>query len=143
MRIAQKFLFITTLLLACFVSSAFAQAGMGAGRIYNPSTETTVKGTVEKVTEIAGRGNWNGIHLNLKVDGQTYDVHVGPTNFLSTSGFTFSAGDQIEVTGSKITFNGADAIVAREIKKDDKVLTLRDRQGIPSWSRGRRSANLP
>jgi len=32
-----------------------------------------------------------------------------------------SAGDQIEVTGSKITMSGADSIVAREIKKDGKV----------------------
>lgn len=140
MRIAQKFAFVT-MLLACFVSSAFAQGNMGAGRLYNPNTETTVKGTVDKVSEIVGRGNWNGLHLNLQADGQTYDVHVGPSNYISTSGFTFAVGDQIEVTGSKITFNGAEAIVAREIKKDEKVLTLRDRQGIPSWSRGRRRAN--
>ena len=124
MRIAQKSLFVTMLLLACFVSSAFAQENMGAGRLYNPNTETTVKGTVEKVTEITGRGNWNGIHLSLRADAQTYDVHVGPSYYLSMSGFAFSAGDQIEVTGSKITMSGADSIVAREIKKDGKVLGL-------------------
>jgi len=141
MRIAQKFVFVTMLLLACFVSPAFAQGNMGAGRLYNPNTETTAKGTVEKVSEIAGRGNWNGIHLNLQADGQTYDVHVGPSYYLSTSDFTFSVGDQIEVTGSKITLNSADALIAREIKKDDKVLTLRNHQGVPSWSRGRLRAN--
>jgi hypothetical protein len=141
MRIAQKFVFVTMLLFACYVSSAFAQGNMGAGRLYNPNTETTVKGTVDKVTEITGRQNWNGVHLGLRADDQIYDVHVGPSNYLSTSGFTFAVGDQIEVTGSKITLIGAEAIVAREIKKDDKVLTLRDRQGIPSWSRGRRRAN--
>ena len=56
MRIAQKSLFVTMLLLACFVSSAFAQENMGAGRLYNPNTETTVKGTVEKIEVLdAGR----------------------------------------------------------------------------------------
>jgi hypothetical protein len=68
-------------------------------------------------------------------------VHVGPTSYVAESGFIFLAGDQVEVTGSKINVDGADAILAREIKKDGKVLTLRDRQGIPGWSRGPRQPN--
>ena len=125
------------LLVACLAGSALAQMGSSARRLYNPNTEITVKGTVEKVTEI-GRQGWTGTHLTLRTDEQTYDVHVGPSAYVAKSGFTFSAGNQIEVTGSKLKFGGADAIVAREIKKDGKVLTLRDRQGIPRWSRGPR-----
>ncbi len=125
------------LLVACLAGSALAQMGSSARRLYNPNTEITVKGTVEKVTEI-GRQGWTGTHLTLRTNEQTYDVHVGPSAYVAKSGFTFSAGNQIEVTGSKLKFGGADAIVAREIKKDGKVLTLRDRQGIPRWSRGPR-----
>jgi hypothetical protein len=52
---------------------------------------------------------------------------------------TFSEeGDQIEVIGSKVKYQGADALVAREVRKGGKALTLRNVQGIPQWSRGRR-----
>jgi hypothetical protein len=131
-------LFATMVLVVCLVSSALAQGGGGARRNYDPSTETTVKGMVEKVLEVPGRQGWNGIHLTLRVDNQTYDVHVGPSDYVSKNGFTFSDKDQIEVTGSKIKVGGTDTIIAREIKRGDKVLTLRNSQGIPMWSgRGR------
>ncbi|MGC9225362.1 MAG: hypothetical protein ACP5E2_15730 [Terracidiphilus sp.] len=137
MKIVQSLRIIAMLLAVCLAASALAQMGSSARRLYDPNTETTVKGTVEKVTEIGEQGR-TGTHLTLRANGQTYDVRVGPTAYVAASRFTFLAGDQIEVTGSKVKFDGADAIVAREIKKDGKVLTLRDRQGIPSWSRGPR-----
>jgi hypothetical protein len=140
MKITQTSLILATLLVACLAGTALAQVGSSARRIYDPNTETTVKGTVEKVTEIGDQG-WTGTHLTLRTNEQKYDVHVGPSAYVAKSGFTFSAGNQIEVTGSKLKFGGADAIVAREIKKDGKVLTLRDRRGIPSWSRGPRRTN--
>jgi DNA/RNA endonuclease YhcR with UshA esterase domain len=137
MKVTQGSLVITMLLAACLAGSAFAQVGSNARRLYDPNTEITVKGTVEKVTEIGEQGR-TGTHLTLRTNEQTYDVHVGPSAYVAASGFTFLAGDQVEVTGSKIKVGGSDAIVAREIRKDGKVLTLRDRQGIPKWSRGPR-----
>jgi hypothetical protein len=138
MRLIRNSWFVTMVLAACLASSALAQGVGRTRRIYNPSTETTVKGTVEKVTEITGRRAWNGVHLTLKSDDQTYGVHVGRSDYVSGKGFAFSAGDQIEVTGSKVELGGAETIIAREIKKDGKTLTLRDSQGIPKWSGGRR-----
>jgi hypothetical protein len=64
MKIIRNSIFVTMLLFSCLVISAFTQRNGGAGRYYNPNTETTVKGTVEKVTEITGRWNWKGIHLS-------------------------------------------------------------------------------
>lgn len=137
MRFMQPSIILATTLVACIAGTALAQAGNRVRRMYDPNTETTVKGTVEKVTEIGKQGR-TGTHLTLRVGEQAYDVHVGPTSYVAESGFAFSAGNQIEVTGSKIKVGSSDAIVAREIKKDGKVLTLRDRQGIPKWSRGPR-----
>lgn len=122
---------------------AFAQAGMGQGRpgarYYNPSTEVTVKGTVEQVREVTGRRRgWNGTHLTLRTAKETFDVHLGPSSFLAEKGFKFAKGDQIEVTGSKVKYNGAEALIARQVKKEGKTLVLRDARGIPEWSRGRR-----
>jgi hypothetical protein len=123
------------------VASALAQRGMGqgAGRMYDPATETTVKGTVEEVKQIPGqRGGASGTHLIVKTDKETLEVHLGPTAFLEKEKFTFAKGDQIEVTGSKVKIGAADALLAREVKKGDKTLTLRNAQGIPVWSGGRR-----
>jgi DNA/RNA endonuclease YhcR with UshA esterase domain len=66
-------------------------------------------------------------------------AHLGPTNFLTQKGFTFAKGEQIEVTGSSVKYNGADAVIAREVKKGDKTVTLRDKKGVPEWA-GRRQS---
>ena len=124
---------------------AFSQMGGGMGmgprranRIYNPATETTVKGTVEEVKTFSGRGAWNGTHLTLKTKSGAFDVHLGPSAYIAKEGFKFAKGDQIEVTGSKVKYQGHDAIIAREVKMGGKTLTLRDAQGFPAWAGGRR-----
>lgn len=117
----------------------YAQQGPGRGqrtRMYNPATETTVKGTVEEVKTVTGRHGWNGIHLVLKTEGKSLDVHLGPEAFLKKKGFTFAKGDQVEVTGSKAEFGGSEVMIAREVKKGSETLVLRNEQGIPKWSRG-------
>jgi hypothetical protein len=124
---------------------AYPQAGPGprGTRNYNPATEVTVTGVVDAVRNVEGRGRSGGTHLTLKTDSETLGVHAGPTSFLKEHDFSFAKGDQIEVTGSKIKYQGADAIIAREIKKDGKTLTLRNAQGVPEWSRGRGSRRTP
>src|ERR1019366_3675849 len=94
MRVTRNSLFVTTVLVAGITSWALAQGGGRAQRFYDPSTETTVKGTVAKVMEVTGKRGWNGTHLTVWTDGQTYDVHVGPSDYVSKNGFKFSAGDR-------------------------------------------------
>ncbi len=121
--------------------SAFAQQGVGGRNAqaprYDPSAEITIKGTIELVKQVSHSGAWAGTHLTLKADQGTFDVHVGPTAYLTKNQMTFAKGDNIEVTGAKVKYEGADAVLAREVKKGDKTLTLRNAAGIPQWSRGR------
>lgn len=127
--------------LLCAVGIAVSSQGQMSSRgmpMYDPATEVTVKGTVEGVNQVAGRGGWAGTHLTLKSEKETFDVHVGPSWFLTREKAEFAKGDTIEVLGSKITYNGGPAILAREITKGEKKLTLRNPQGFPVWSRGRR-----
>lgn len=117
----------------------YAQQGAGPGQqagMYNPATEKTVKGNVEEIKTVTGRHGWNGTHLTLKAGNKTFDVHLGPSSFLKEKGFNLEKGDQIEVTGSTTEMGGAEALIAREVKKGDKTLVLRDAQGIPKWSGG-------
>ncbi len=132
---------LAAILIACAVPLASSQGtggSTGGGRMYDPGTETTVNGTVEKVSTITGSSGWSGTHLDLKTDSGMLDVHLGPSAYLSSKGFQFANHDQVEVTGSKVVYQGHPAIIAREVRMGDKVLTLRNAQGIPAWSRGPR-----
>ena len=62
------------------------------------------------------------------------EVHVGPASFVSSKNATFTKGDALTVVGSKVTMAGKEVVIAREIKKGDQVLTLRDAKGYPLWS---------
>jgi|SRR5579871_2566646 len=110
-------------------------------RNYDPKTETTVTGTVQQVKQIAGRHGWNGTHLALKTVSGTLDVHLGPEAYIASQGFSFAAGDKVEVLGSKVTLGGTEALIAREVKKGDKVLVLRNAAGVPQWAGGHRRIN--
>lgn len=157
MNVIQKAVPLTaalTLVLAASVTFAQMDAGqvqgMGNGQhmpMYDTSTVMTVKGTVQEVQQNAmqsgqmgqmNRMNHMGTHLILKGDAATYTVLVGPSSYVKAQGFDFSKGDEIEVTGSKIKYGDGDALIAREIKKGSKILTLRNEKGIPEWSMGRR-----
>ncbi len=109
-------------------------------RMYDVNTVQTVKGEVLNVENFAGKRGYSGVHLTLKTDGGEIPVHLGPQWFLDKQSVKIEKGDQIEVTGSKITYKDKPAIIAAEVKKGNDVLTLRDKSGIPVW-RGQKMKN--
>jgi hypothetical protein len=113
--------------------------GRGTGRMYDPDTVTTLRGVANAVTVVPARGGrQGGTHVTLQSDGQAMDIHLGPTWFLQREGFEIAKGDSIEVTGSVVDSDGATFLIAREVKKGQKSVKLRDEQGVPAWSGGRR-----
>ena len=124
---------------------SFAQGGKGSGgwgpgtsysRLYNPQTVESVSGEIEKVEMFTPRkGMSQGVHLVLKTDKGSIPVHLGPSWYMDKQGVKFAAGDKVQVTGSRVTFNKNPAIIAAEVKKGDQVLKLRDEKGTPVWSR--------
>jgi len=85
-----------------------------------------------------------GTHLTLKTTQGTFNVHVGPTTYFASKNFSVAKGDELTITGSKVQFQGTESLIAREIKKGDQVLTLRDANGLPLWSgRGRAPTGGP
>ncbi len=108
-------------------------------RMYDPATVETVSGEVLEVRQFMPRpGMHQGVHLLLKTDGETISVHLGPAWFLENQDVMIEPKDRIEVTGSRITFDGKPAIVAAEVKKGEENLILRDKNGFPAWSGWRR-----
>ena len=92
--------------------------------------------SIEKAT--SGRGMSYGVHLIVKSDEETLSVRLGPEWYMKDQGFTINPDDKVEIKGHRISDRGEQAIIAAEIKKGDKVLKLRDENGLPFWS-GRRA----
>lgn len=133
-----KLLLFTTLSVAFISAPLFAGSAQMRGArtsMYDPKTETTINGVVQEVKKIPGPGRRTGTHLIVKASDASYEVHVGPTWFLTQEKYTFAKGDHVEVVGSKVKFQGTDAILARQITKNGTTWTLRDAQGVPRWSR--------
>jgi hypothetical protein len=135
-----RIILVLSVALSFFIGDAVAQKRRGQGKgmpMYDTSTEVTLRGTVEKVESKVGRMGWDGTHLVVRFEAETLTVHVGPSHYLVQQQFTFAEGDLIEVTGSRVKFEGSDILVGRQIRKGDRLLILRNDQGIPAWSRNR------
>lgn len=117
-------------------ASAFGQ-GMGHRRMfYNQSTVTTISGTIQSVDTLTGRrGNFQLIQLTVQDSTGTFAVNIGPAFYLEQQKISFKVGDQVEVTGSEMQFNGNDVIIAADIKEGGKTIKLRDDTGRPVWAR--------
>jgi hypothetical protein len=120
--------------------------GWGPGtpysKMYDPKTVETISGEVISLSRITPRkGMSAGIHMIVKTDKETISVHLGPSWYLENQDVKIEPKDKVEVTGSRITFDGKPAIIAVEVKKGDEVLKLRDDKGFPVWS-GAASAAL-
>ncbi len=101
---------------------------------YDAHTETKMKGTVEEV-KLPPKGSEKEVaHLLVKTGADTADVYLCPKSFLDDMGVSFSKGDEIALTGSKVKQGESDLILAREVVKGTDTLVLRDEKGNPIWS---------
>jgi hypothetical protein len=101
---------------------------------YDLTTEAKMKGTVEEV-KLPPKGSEKEIaHLLVKIGTETMDVYLCPKSFLDDMGVSFSQGEEIVLTGSRVKQGEADLILAREIVKGTDTLVLRDAKGNPVWS---------
>jgi len=100
---------------------------------YDVKAEVTIKGVVEDIHESKMRGDHPGLHLILKTETETIEVHACPVLFMSELEFAIEKGDTLTVDGSRPEAGGI--VVAREITKGQVSLRLRDKTGAPVWTR--------
>ena len=102
--------------------------------VYSPSNEGSLQGVVQDVQEfycpISGE---EGTHLLVKTADGNLQVHVAPTRFLRDKKLSFSKGDQIQVVGSRIIYNGHEALIARTVIRGDQTMAFREPNGRPMW----------
>jgi hypothetical protein len=102
---------------------------------YDKATETTLKGPIQEVKLVDTPSGVQGTRLMLKQGQQIIEVYAGPAPFFTRQGLTFAKGEPVEVIGSKVQIKGAPALLARQIKKGDKIVVVRDEAGKPAWAR--------
>jgi hypothetical protein len=102
--------------------------------VYSTSNEGSLQGVVQDVQEfycpISGD---KGTHLLVKTEDGTLQVHVSPTRFLRDKKLIFSKGDQIQVVGSRIIYNGQEALIARTVTRGNETIVFRGPNGKPMW----------
>jgi hypothetical protein len=101
---------------------------------YDVATESKMKGVVEEINLPPKGSEKEAIHLIVKGEAEPVDIYLCPESFLKDMGVTFSKGDNLGFTTSKVKQNGADLLLAREVVRGDETLVLRDDKGVPVWT---------
>ena len=101
---------------------------------YNAASEVTLQGVVEDVKNfycpVSGD---DGTHLTIATSQGRVQVHVAPSRFLGGKQWQFFRGDEVEVVGTPIVFQGNQALIARTIVRGNKEMALRRMDGKPLW----------
>ncbi len=115
------------------------QGARGGMMRYDATKEATFKGTVVEVITPTEAGPRNMVRLVVKVDGKDLSVMVAPDEFLKEKKFTFAKDDALTILGMKMENprGGGEMLIPREITKGKEVLTLRDKEGMPTFRRQR------
>ncbi|HUI64099.1 MAG TPA: hypothetical protein VL126_04605 [Bacteroidota bacterium] len=100
---------------------------------YDTQSETKDKGLLDEVNIIDFGSRKDFVQLILKDGSETVVVEVCPKPFQEEMGITFTKGDQISFTGSRVKQEQSEVILAREIVKGTDTFTFRDAKGTPVW----------
>ncbi len=96
--------------------------------IYNLETVETIKGQVLSVDTVG-----NGMSLQVKTNKETIPVHLAPSWYIENQDIEINPNDTVEITGSRIKFNGETAILAAVVKQGDTTFKLRNEKGFSLW----------
>lgn len=126
---SAKFVWLQLVLL---VSSSVLVAAQSAPK-YDASTEAKFKGTIEEL-KLPPDGKGKEIaHLLIKNADGTLDLYLCPKAFMDDMGVTFTKGEELVITGSKVKQGNGDMVLARQVVRGTETLVLRDDKGNPVW----------
>jgi hypothetical protein len=135
-RYAPKALFWASLFLVLCVTPARAQKTAQKDSTppkYDLHTETKTKGVVDEINLLSFGTRKDFTEIVLKSGDDKIHIYLCPKPFQEEMGITFTKGDEIAVTGSKVKQGASDIILARELIKGTDTLMFRDEKGNPVW----------
>lgn len=106
---------------------------------FNRNTVEKISGEVLSVVSVPDPQYGSVVHILVRTNKGEIPVHLGPSWFVEGNEMQIIPGDMVEVEGSQIYIEGRVFVIASELKKDDYVLKLRDRDGNPLWVGWKRS----
>jgi len=122
------------LLLLLFVTPGLSQKSQPpALPKYDLHTETKAKGTVDEVNVLSLGTRKDFTELIIKSGDDKLHIYLCPKPFQDEMGISFTKGDEIAVTGSKVKQEELDVILARQLVKGTDTLMFRDDKGNPVW----------
>ena len=134
-------LWVMVIVISSFITSLNSAAQRGPrrgtqfGRMYDVTTVQTINAVVVRIDTLGlfGGTGYYGIHLLVTTENEQIPVHLGPALYLNELNNKISLKDTVTITGSRITYEGKPAIIAREIQDGNQRLQLRDNNGLPLW----------
>ena len=94
---------------------------------YDKSTEVVVSGTVVSIQTQKNATVPRGTYIVLRSGSLTLNVHMG---LFSAGAIPFGSGDQVQVTGSVISANGGQILLARRVQSASQNLMVRSSNGF-------------
>ncbi|HEU4413751.1 MAG TPA: hypothetical protein VFT65_03125 [Candidatus Angelobacter sp.] len=74
-----------------------------------------------------------GSHITVRGEGGLIEVHMAPSSFIKQYEISIQKGDSVSVIGSRITYEGKPALIARSIVIGRDTYNFRDANGKPLW----------
>jgi len=121
------------LVVVPWIAPGVAQKPDTAAPKYDRQTEMKTKGVVEEINVLSVGARKDFTELVIKNGEDKLHIYVCPKPFQDEMGISFTKGDEIAVTGSKIKQEESDVILAREMVKGTDTLMFRDDKGKPVW----------
>jgi hypothetical protein len=130
-------LFTVVLSLLLWPAASFSQKTQAEENSlpkYDLHAEMKTKGVIDEVNLLPVGTRKDFRELTIKDGEATIQIYMCPKPFEDEMGITFSKGEQIAVTGSKVKYQETDVILARELVKGEDTLLFRDEKGAPVWN---------
>ena len=127
------FLFLSLLLCAIPALAQKTEQKDATPPKYDLHSETKTKGVVDEVNLLSFGTRKDFTELIIKSGDDKIHIYVCPKPFQDEMGITFTKGDEIAVTGSKVKQDASDIILVRELIKGTDTLMFRDDKGNPVW----------
>ncbi|HZU26869.1 MAG TPA: hypothetical protein VFA04_15195 [Bryobacteraceae bacterium] len=127
--------------LTAFLCAAVLLGQTASGRspkpaapVYDRATTIDIAGVIAELRDTP-TGALPGLHLLVATEKKgDVDVYVGPGPFVKDFGFKFTRGEEVRATGSKTRCETGEVVLAREIRRHDVTVYLRDIDGKPLWT---------
>lgn len=148
-RVNKSLILIVSLLMGCSLAQMSLKSkgsdGWGYADRYeqrfNKFGQQTYYAEVKSIDTVTPFPNMAyGVQLTVTINKADCAVHLGPAWYiLRQDAMNFSKGDNIEIKGAKVSINGKEVIMPSQITKKDRMLMLRDEDGVPYWCAWRKN----